>query len=126
MDRLKCKACGCYSLMPIDLEPDEEEAEAISLGEDQESRFFSCHVCGDNWLSLKETESDGGCTVTFVHQMGIQPTLKRVAYLDTPVLMAEATIGRWDYFAGDEAVEESDWRAQLARRRDLLRAVCTN
>ena len=125
MDRLKCKACGCYSLVPIELEPDEAEAAAAVLGPEQESRFFSCHVCGDNWLSLKEVEG-GACRLTFVHQMGIQPTLKRVAHMDTPVVLTEATVDRWDYFFGDEAVDEEDWQAQLARRRDLLRAICTN
>jgi hypothetical protein len=58
--------------------------------------------------------------------MGIQPTLKRVAHMDTSIVLAESTVDRWDYFAGDEAVDEDDWQAQLARRRHLLRAICTN
>ncbi len=125
MERLQCKACGSFSLLPMEVEPD--DAEAIDLGplEDHEARFFTCHVCGDNWLSVREVES-GDCRVTFVHQMGMQPLLKRIAHMQTPVLMKEETIDGWAYFYGDDEVEEHEWRGKLDARRKILRSVCSN
>lgn len=126
MERLKCKACGCYSMVPMELDNDEPDEEEMILGGDQESRFFTCHVCGDNWLSVRITESDGDTRITFVHQMGMQPTLKRIAQVSTPVVINDATVERWDYFLGDDAVEEEEWREVLDRRRFVLRSICTN
>lgn len=127
MERLKCKACGCYSMAPVELETEElDEGEDLVPLEEHESRFLSCHVCGDNWLSVKLTEADGDCHITFVHQMGIQPTLKRVARLSTPIVVSEDTVERWDYFLGDDEVEAGEWRRHLSRRRSILKAVCSN
>ena len=123
MERLQCKACGSFSMLPMELQPD--DAEEVEILDDQEARFFTCHVCGDNWLSVRQVES-GDCRITFVHQMGLQPTLKRVAYMATPVLMAASTVERWDYFCGDDEVEEDEWMDQLGKRRRILRSICSN
>ena len=124
MDRLQCKACGSYSMLPMELEPDEAEDFDFVVDE-HEARFFTCHVCGDNWLSVRRTEH-GDCRVTFVHQMGLQPLLKRTAHMTTPVLMTEDTVDRWDYFLGDDEVAEGRWRTLLDERRQILRSICSN
>lgn len=110
-------------MLPMELQPD--EAEEMDLLNEKESRFFSCHVCGDNWLSVRKVES-GDCKITFVHQMGLQPLLKRIAHMSTPVLMQEETIDRWDYFLGESEVEESEWRKHLTSRRQVLKSICSN
>lgn len=125
MERLKCKACGSYSMVPLEVDENAENEEFI-LGGEQESRFFTCHVCGDNWLSVKKVETGGTCEITFVHQMGMQPTLKRIANMATPVVLKDSTVDDWSYYLGDDQVEETEWRAQLDRRRGVLRAICTN
>ena len=124
MERLKCKTCGCYSMAPVEIDEQTDE-ESMLLGDEQESRFFTCHVCGDNWLSVKQVES-GDCQITFEHQMGMQPLLKRVAHMATPVVLNEHTIGEWNYFLGDDEVDENEWRNVLDERRLMLRAICTN
>jgi hypothetical protein len=126
MDRLKCKACGCYSMVPMELESDDPKDGLPPGGDDQESRFFTCHVCGDNWLSVRVTDDGGSTRVTFVHQMGMHPMLKRIAQVSTPVVISDRTVERWDYFVDDRAVGEEEWRELLARRRFVLRSVCTN
>lgn len=128
MERLQCKACGSYGMVPVELEPDEAEGAEDVLGQaegDQESRFFTCHVCGDNWLSVRHVER-GDCRITFVHQMGLQPTLKRVAHMDTPIVLNEKTVGAWTYFFGDDEIEEAEWRRRLEGRRRVLRSICSN
>jgi hypothetical protein len=123
MERLQCKACGSFSMLPMELQPD--ETEEMELLDDQEARFFTCHVCGDNWLSVRQVES-GDCRITFVHQMGLQPTLKRVAHMTTPVLASEAAVDRWDYFCGEDEVGEHEWMDQLGARRRILKSICSN
>lgn len=126
MDRLQCKACGSVSMLPMELDADESDELDEGLAfDDQEARFYTCHVCGDNWLSVRRVEH-GDCRVTFVHQMGLQPLLKRTATLSTPVLMTEDAVERWDYFLGEDAVPEQKWRATLSRRREVLRSICSN
>ena len=124
MDRLQCKACGSLSMLPMELEPDEAD-DVDALVDDQEARFFTCHVCGDNWLTVRRVE-DGDCKITFVHQMGLQPLLKRTAHMTTPVLLSEDTVEHWDYFLGDTEVAEHRWRDTLDERRRVLRSICTN
>ena len=111
-------------MLPMDLEPDVLDDAELTLDE-QEARFFTCHVCGDNWLTVRRLE-DGDCKITFVHQMGLQPLLKRTAHMTTPVVLNEDTIERWDYFLGDSEVGEGRWRATLDERRRVLRSICTN
>lgn len=127
MDRLQCKACGSMSMTPLEVEADEEEVreDPISM-EEEEARFYTCHVCGDNWLTVRRVEPDGACQITFVHQMGLQPTLKRVAYMQTHILTSEESVDRWDYFMGEDSVEEDEWRENLDERRQLLRSICSN
>ena len=122
MDRLHCKACGSVSMLPMELDAD--ETDGLDL-DDQEARFYTCHVCGDNWLSVRRVDQ-GDCRITFVHQMGLQPLLKRTATMSTPVLMSEDAVERWDYFLGDDAVDEDRWRSTLAQRRTVLRSICSN
>jgi len=123
MERLQCKACGSFSMLPMELQPD--EAQEINLLDQQEARFFTCHVCGDNWLSVRQVEA-GDCRITFVHQMGLQPTLKRVAHMSTPVVLNEGTVDRWDYFCGDDEVDEHQWMDTLDERRRILKSICSN
>lgn len=111
-------------MLPMELEPDETE-EMDFLVDEHEARFFTCHVCGDNWLTVRRVE-DGDCKITFVHQMGLQPLLKRTAHMSTPVLLNEDTVEQWDYFLGDDEVGESHWRTTLDERRRVLRSICTN
>ncbi len=125
MDRLQCKACGSLSMLPMELEEAEAEAEGIHLLDEHEARFFTCHVCGDNWLSVRRVEN-GDCRITFVHQMGLQPLLKRTAHMTTPVILTEATVEQWEYFMGDDAVDEDDWRDRLDQRRQTLRSIASN
>jgi hypothetical protein len=123
MERLQCKACGSFSMLPMELQPD--EAEEMELHDDQEARFFTCHVCGDNWLSVRQVEA-GDCRITFVHQMGLQPTLKRIAHMATPVVLNESAVDRWDYFCGDDEVDEDEWMDRLGERRRILKSICSN
>lgn len=104
---------------------EDDAAGALADGE-QESRFFSCHVCGDNWLAVKELESEGACLVTFIHQMGMAPVLKRVAHMQTHIVINESTVENWEYYLDDEIVDESDWTETLNNRRQVLKSVCTN
>ena len=111
-------------MLPMELEADEADSFDVTTDE-HEARFFTCHVCGDNWLTVRRTEG-ADCKITFVHQMGLQPLLKRTAYMSTPVLLTEDTVERWDYFLGDDPVGEGDWRDTLDERRRVLRSICTN
>ena len=110
-------------MLPMDLEAD--ETVELGLLDDHEARFFTCHVCGDNWLSVRRQDHED-CQITFVHQMGLQPLLKRVAHMQTPIVLSEANVDRWDYLIGDEAVPEQEWRDELDERRHVLRACCSN
>jgi hypothetical protein len=123
MDRLQCKACGSLSMLPMDLEP--EENEEIGIIDEHEARFYTCHVCGDNWLTVRRVEQ-GDCKITFVHQMGLQPLLKRTAYLATPVVLSEDSVEHWDYYLGEDEVAEGEWRDRLDERRQVLRSICSN
>lgn len=125
MERLPCKACGANSLLPMEVLPEAARALDLSENEAQEAQFFTCHVCGDNWLSVREVV-EGDCTITFVHQMGMRPLLKRVAHMATPVVLSEGTVDHWAYYLGDDPVGEATWRRRLDKRRDVLRAVCSN
>ncbi len=110
-------------MLPMELEPEETDFDFVV--DEHEARFFTCHVCGDNWLSVRRNEQ-GDCRVTFVHQMGLQPLLKRTAHMATPVLMTEDAVDRWDYFLGDDEVGEGRWRTLLDERRKILRSICSN
>ena len=114
-------------MLPMELEAADAQELDVVAGDavEQEARFYTCHVCGDNWLSVRRVER-GDCHVTFVHQMGLQPLLKRTAHLATPVLMEEGMVERWDYFVGDDEVAEHEWRATLRKRRTVLRSICSN
>ena len=125
MDRLRCKACGSDGMVPMHVMNEDEEDHDAVLGEEQESHFYTCQVCGDNWLTVKETGA-GDCQITFIHQMGMQPVLKRVARMQTPVLIKEATVDRWDYYLDDEPVAEQTWQTKLTNRRKILKSICSN
>lgn len=125
MELLQCKACGCHSMVPMELDVEDQEELDVLEG-DKESRFYTCHVCGDNWLSIKETEYDGECQVTFIHQMGMEPQLRRIAHMETPVLMNEDAVNHWEYYLDEEPVEKEEWQSTLDERRDILKSICTN
>jgi len=103
-------------------EPDTESDDLM----EQETRFFSCHVCGDNWLSIKEVQKDGACKIVFIHQMGATPVLKRIADMQTHVVLNPQTVAEWSYFLDDKEVEEMEWLDQLDNRRHILKAICSN
>lgn len=122
MERLKCKACKCYSMVPMEVFLEAEEIEDPNA----DSKFYTCHVCGDNWLSVREDEDTGESRVTFVHQMGMSPVLKRVAHLQKHVVLKETTVEKWDYYFDDEEIEEKRWQEKLNNRRKILKSICTN
>lgn len=124
MERMTCKTCGCESMMPMQVRF--SDTESASKEQAPDSRFFTCHVCGDNWLSVKETARDGAFTITFVHQMGTEPILKRVAHLEDEVLSTDDAVTAWDYFLDDEVIDQEVWFDKLSARRKILKSVCTN
>lgn len=126
MEKLTCKTCGCESLQPMQVVFEEEEEDRNLLGEEQESRFYSCQVCGDNWLTVKEKAPDGECTITFVHQMGTSPVLKRVAHMNNAIVVSDETVDEWEYYKGDEPIAETEWQETLSDRREMLKASCMN
>lgn len=126
MDRLTCKACGTESVVPMDVIIENTEDLDELLGSDHESEFYSCHVCGDNWLTIREVETAGEYRITFVHQMGMAPTLKRIAHIDVPTPVLDSERESWEYFLDDEEVEEGTWREKLTNRRKILKSICTN
>jgi hypothetical protein len=126
MEKLQCKACGSFGLIPMDVAVEDADEDLGLQDEAHESRFYTCQVCGDNWLSVKATGSDGDCQITFIHQMGMQPVLKRVAHMDQSIVIAENTVGAWEYYLGDQAVHEEVWRTKLDNRRAMLKSICSN
>jgi hypothetical protein len=123
MERLKCKACSCYSMAPMEVSVSEtDELEAVQ----GDSTFYSCHVCGDNWLSVREDEDEGDSKVTFVHQMGMSPILKRIAFLQRDDILQDATVDKWEYYFDDQEIEELKWQEKLLNRRRVLKSICTN
>jgi hypothetical protein len=92
----------------------------------EESRFYSCHVCGDNWLSIRRRDTEGDCQITFIHQMGVQPVLRRVAHVETEVVVNQDTVRNWEYFLDETEIDEGEWLGRLADRRKVLKAICTN
>ena len=151
MEFLKCKACGCDSMVPMDVKlldesEGDQEDDALDLpdylndvlGDDQESdvneddsegeesRFYSCHVCGDNWLSIRRRDDEGDSKVTFIHQMGVQPILRRVAHLPIEMIITDRSVDHWSYFLDEDEVAEGEWLNKLEDRRKVLKAICSN
>lgn len=125
MEKLHCKACGSYSMVPMDVVVD-GDGENLNLGgDDQESSFYTCHVCGDNWLSVKETGREER-RITFVHQMGMSPELKRVGHLESPALVGDDQVNYWEYFMDDEQIGPDVWHDKLVSRRKVLKSICSN
>jgi hypothetical protein len=110
-------------MAPMEVSVDEEDSEEMIQGD---STFYSCHVCGDNWLSVRENEDAGDSTVTFVHQMCMSPTLKRIAFLQRDDILQNATVDKWEYYFDDEEIEERKWQEKLRNRRRILKSICTN
>ena len=125
MDKLRCKACGSYSMVPVEVVVEADEVRMPRPAAERETRFYTCHVCGDNWLAVKETVEDD-CTVTFVHQMGMQPELKRIAHAETRLLLSDSSLEDWEYFLDDEQIEADAWHEKLTERRTVLRSICSN
>lgn len=131
MEKLQCKACGSISMVPMDVLGDDEENELnASVPEpdqdgDSQTRFYTCHVCGDNWLSVKESYM-GDHTVTFVHQMGMSPELKRIAHIEPPEAARSANVDYWEYYLDDEEISAEAWHDKLITRRKVLKSICSN
>lgn len=153
MEFLKCKACGSFGMVPMDVtlfeggsedgdslevrgrfsselsDPpldEEDRSESSESEESEESRFYSCHVCGDNWLSIRKLDPAGDAKITFIHQMGVQPILRRVAHVTPEIAPAEEAVQHWEYYLDEVEVEEGEWLGRLADRRKVLKAICTN
>ena len=127
MEKLKCKTCNALSMIPMDVALEEDPDEIAALyDQEPESRFYTCHVCGDNWLSVKEQEGAGQCKITFVHQMGMSPVLKRIAHTRAVFVRTEETTQDWTYFLDDQEIDQEVWLEKLSKRRRVLRAICTN
>ena len=123
MERMICKTCGCESMVPMQVMFEQKEDDITSLlGHDPESRFYTCHVCGDNWLTVKETSRSGAHTITFVHQMGTEPILKRVAHTHSEAMLNEKDSATWDYFMDDEVIDQEVWFDKLSARRRILKS----
>lgn len=108
------------------LSDNEENEQELVFNEDSEARFYQCHVCGDNWLSVKEVQDNGQSRLVFIHQMGIKPILKRVGNLSTHIVINDNTIMDWSYFMDENQIEETEWRNHLDKRRKVLKAICAN
>lgn len=112
-------------MVPIDVLVEQEDLEQLPSAS-HESVFFSCHVCGDNWFSLKETDPEGSCQITYIHQMGVAPLLKRVVHIDTNIGVEDINVDLWDYYLGETQVPVQQWLAQLDQRRRTLKSICSN
>jgi hypothetical protein len=124
MDRFKCRTCGMESMVNIEVEV-EEGLDAPPLEDStQDSEFVSCHVCGDNWLSIRELGVHR-VRMTFLHQMGMSPLLKCVGHI-VPGDTFDDDDEEWEFFVDDEVVDEDAWEGLLAERREVLRSVCSN
>ena len=139
MEWLRCKACGCQAVFSVEVVVAMDDGSLLQDGEvgpdaleeyaaldESESRLYTCHVCGDNWLSIKETADSESCQITFIHQMGIAPMLRRVAHMQTPIVLKESTVDSWEYFLDDHPIDEEVWLDQLRERREALRSACVN
>ena len=127
MDKLRCNTCGAHSMIPMEVAIEEDPNDtSVLFGHEPESRFYTCHVCGDNWLSVKEKEGVGHCKITFVHQMGMSPVLKRIAHTHSRVVFSEEPDEDWTYFLDDQEIDQEVWLDKLSKRRRVLRAICTN
>jgi hypothetical protein len=129
MNRIQCRACGVHAMIPLEVIVEGNEVFEFTGGTDQESHFYTCHVCGDNWLSIREDDSEGQSRVMFIHQMGITPILKRIAQIDDGLEEDLDYSGRaafWEYFVGDDEVPRDEWEETLVERRTLLKSICTN
>ena len=127
MDKLECKTCGAQSMIPMEVAIEEDSKDAPALfDQEPESRFYTCHVCGDNWLSVKEHEGVGHYKITLVHQMGMSPVLKRIAHTRAFMARAEMPAEDWTYFLDDQEIDQEVWLDKLSKRRRVLRAICTN
>lgn len=122
-----------YLTGPIDegdgRDPGQDEYAADEVDdedENEESRFYSCHVCGDNWLSIRRQDDDGQRKVTFIHQMGVEPVLRRIAHLQAELLNDNRAVDHWEYYLDDDEVAEGEWMDKLEDRRKVLRAICSN
>lgn len=128
MEKLTCKTCGTHSMIPMEVAIVEEKSDQFSslFDQDPESCFYTCHVCGDNWLSVIETEDTGVYRITFVHQMGMIPVLKRIAHMQHKMVVDEDSVEYWTYFLDDQQIDEEVWFDKLSDRRKILKSICTN
>lgn len=116
-------------MIPLDVIVEGDELFDFTGGTEQESRFYTCHVCGDNWLSIREDDAEGQSRVMLIHQMGMTPILKRIAQVDGDHQEELDDRGRnafWEYFVGDDEVPRDEWEETLVERRTLLKSICTN
>ena len=135
MEFLKCKACGSIGMVPMDVGLLDEDGpfkgteihDIESDGDkDEDSRFYSCHVCGDNWLSIRRRDDYGQSKVTFIHQMGVEPVLRRIAHLQAEFVVNDRSVDHWEYYLDDDEVAEGEWMDKLEDRRKVLKAICSN
>ena len=123
MPFLTCKACGAEAVTPVEMSVEDSDG---FFADADEAHFYTCQVCGDNWLSIKRVPLGEAPEITFVHQMGLQPQLKRTARMANAIVLNESSVDDWSYFLGDDEVDEDAWRDRLTERRRVLKSVCTN
>lgn len=117
---IECKCCGSEAVAPVEyLEMDDMET---GIGE--ESVFYTCFVCGDNWTSSKVTEEDA--EIVFVHQIDWFPLLRREIQLPSVTLVNDVDDEDWDYYLGSKNIEQKKWFNVLKRRRDEIKASLVN
>ena len=58
--------------------------------------------------------------------MGVAPTLKRIAHMQTRLVLKDNAVHEWEYFIDDQAIDEEVWKDTLKDRRDILRSICSN
>lgn len=111
-------------MIPVEVVVENRDPVSEMMANEQESEFYACQVCGDNRLSIKESDTSGDLKITLIYQMGMSPTLKRIARAGQGTGAAADSL--WSYFADEEEIGEASWQIQLDRRREILRSICSN
>ena len=124
MELMRCETCASESMAPVEVMVQDENETPIA--DEQESYFYTCHVCGDNRLSIKEKQEDGDGRITVIYQMGMTPMLKRVGRMEPSFMPSEDHVGHWTYFMDEDEISEELWREKLIARRRILKSICTN
>jgi hypothetical protein len=58
--------------------------------------------------------------------MGMAPVLKRIAHMQTEIVLKPKSVEDWTYFLDDQEIDQEVWFDKLADRRKTLKSICTN